>query len=685
MTLRWSDRVQPILDLWISSFLLLFFELVVLRWIPSNVRLVAYFSNVILISCFLGFGVGCLVRDRKDLFPYFPFLLLALVSACRFLSRISINNPYEAVEGFFTASGQISWFYVIPFLFLLNAFAFVCIGQKVARLLDSFPPLLGYSLNVLGSLVGTLAFAAMSFRSFTPLVWFFLCFLLTAWLLRDRKGLLLGSVAIFSLSAWIIGASQRNSLWSPYNKIGVLAYPPAETRTYGIVANSDIHQIVLDLSPRWVSKYADLRSWQESYDFPYRVLGRRPQNVLVLGAGAGNDVAAALRNGAAQVDAVEIDPIILRLGRLLHAEHPYDDPRVTAHVDDARSFLRHPARLYDVVAFGWLDSHRLFANLSNIRQDNFVYTLQSIQQARAALSDDGILCLSFYSAKPWIASKLFRLIESAFGHAPSVFARAEGGYGKAGTMFLISRNPTLQIKDSWPGMLNLTESIHSSGPVPMPTDDWPYLYYRDKTLAHEYAVTILMLTVLSALLVWAALPKGNMFGDGMPHFFFLGAAFMLLEVKNLTTLALVYGSTWVVTSVVISAVLLMVLLSNFLVGRYPRLPEEWMWILLLASVVGVYFVPPDILSGQRWGSLAPTVLTSSTFLFAGFVFARSFSRTPVPSRALGANILGAVIGGLTEYLSLPLGIRSLLLIALLFYGAAWVLSDRKSLPLTASQ
>ena len=51
------------------------------------------------------------------------------------------------------------------------------------------------------------------------------------------------------------------------------------------------------------------------YQWPYMAFGNTFKNVLILGAGSGTDVAAALRHGVEHVDAVEIDPVIIRLGR----------------------------------------------------------------------------------------------------------------------------------------------------------------------------------------------------------------------------------------------------------------------------------------------------------------------------------------------------------------------------------
>lgn len=108
-----------------------------------------------------------------------------------------------------------------------------------------------------------------------------------------------------------------------------------------------------------------------------------------MGAGTGNDVASALRHGATHVDAVEIDPLILRLGKRFHPEHPYDSPRVTVHVDDARAFFKKTKRKYDLIVFGYLDSHTMLTSFSSVRLDNYVYTLESLREARGLLREAG--------------------------------------------------------------------------------------------------------------------------------------------------------------------------------------------------------------------------------------------------------------------------------------------------------
>src|SRR5262245_65605719 len=87
--------------------------------------------------------------------------------------------------------------------------------------------------------------------------------------------------------------------------------------------------------------------------YQYRAYRKLPpaQDILVIGAGSGNDVAAALLSGAARVDALEIDPVIADLGKQYHPARPYQDERVHLVVDDARAFMSFTTRKYDLIIF----------------------------------------------------------------------------------------------------------------------------------------------------------------------------------------------------------------------------------------------------------------------------------------------------------------------------------------------
>src|SRR5207237_8531917 len=116
---------------------------------------------------------------------------------------------------------------------------------------------------------------------------------------------------------------------------------------------------------------------------------------LVVGSGTGNDVAGALRNGSRAVDAVDIDPAILEIGRREHPERPYDSLRVSIYVTDARRFLKRSTARYDLILFGLLDSHTQFSDYSNMRIDNFAHTEQSFREAMRHLNPKGVVLLRF--------------------------------------------------------------------------------------------------------------------------------------------------------------------------------------------------------------------------------------------------------------------------------------------------
>src|SRR5208337_3617361 len=93
LTTRSQVPTHPAIDLFVVSFLMLFFELAAIRWLPAAIRVVAYFSNVVLISCFLGMGLGCIYRGKRDLFATFPPVALCLVLLSSHLTSSGVALP----------------------------------------------------------------------------------------------------------------------------------------------------------------------------------------------------------------------------------------------------------------------------------------------------------------------------------------------------------------------------------------------------------------------------------------------------------------------------------------------------------------------------------------------------------------------------------------------------------------
>lgn len=674
-----STRTESRIQLFLVSFLLLFFELAVIRWIPANVRIIGYYSNLVLVSCFLGFGLGCILKTKRNLFGYFPLATLGLIALSFHLSSSGVANPGDGDVYLYGGGGRYGWLLAVPLVFVVNALPFVCIGQRLAQYLDHFRPIPGYSINIAGSLLGTLSFAAVSFLQLTPPWWFGIAFGVALFgLVRPRWLLALGGLA-FVVATWMVHIQSSGFLWSPYYKVGVQPLRPFEAQGQRIVVNHDYHQLVLDLSGRWNPFLSGHRDWQLTYDFPYLMRGEKSsERVLILGAGAGNDAAAALRNGAQAIDAVELDPTIYRLGLEMHPERPYEDPRVSVILNDARFFVRDAKRSYDLVVLGWLDSHRLFSSFSNVRQDNFVYTVEALRATAELLAEDGEIYLSFCAEKGWVGAKLYAMIHEATGQEPSVYAMLDGAYGRPGIIFRVGNRP---VDDRPPvaGFTDLTEEYRelaqSAAP---PTDDWPYLYYRERSISKEYLLMGVILVVSAALMVGPAIGSARLRPKQGLHFLLLGAGFLLLEVRNITLLALIFGSTWLTTSVVISAVLVMILIGNWVVeSGWAHGRRRLSWVLLCVSIVLSLVWREDLLpiDNAAVTALLTTLVISSTFLFAAIVFAGSFARVSTPSAALGFNVLGSVLGGMSEYASLLVGVSGLSVIALGLYLSGW-LTDR---------
>lgn len=692
-------------ELFLVSVFLLFLEILLIRWISTEVRVFAYLKNLALVACFLGMGVGCILREKPGPALVTTFPALAALVAAILVPKAFGYDVYQQISCYLGDFGEMplwGWdagesarvltrfgsLVVLGAVFASVSYLFVPGGRAMARLFDRCPSRNGaYSVNLAGSLVGTWLFGAISFLALPPLVWFGLAVLLGILVLPRWRARLIGLVSgaiLLSLLAFLPRPSGL-SLWSPYQKLRVrpltVQSPAGRTVPGGhlLTVNDTFYQRVVNLDERYIQEHLDL--WPEAvdsdyigYNLIYRVHpGAR--SVLVVGAGTGNDVAAALRNGAAHVDAVEIDPLIVEIGRRVHAERPYSDPRVSVVIDDARSFFKKAGRRYDLIVFGALDSHTLTSALTNVRIDNYVYTVESFREARELLTDDGVLCLTFALERDFIGSRLAGMLRAAFGVDPVVFLGREiellGGAG-GGPTFIVDRAGRIHERvRADPKVASLVEErrLALTGHVPLARDDWPYLYLARRTIPTLY---IIALGVLVAMTSVAVRPFFDDFRRIDPHFFCLGAAFLLVEMQSISKMALLFGTTWFVTSVVISAVLVMILLANLTAARLrirSLLPVYAALFLALVLNLAFPFRHLLALGALPRGVIAGFVMGLPIF-FAGLVFILTFAREEHPGGALGANLLGAIAGGACECLSFIIGLNALGLVAMLFYACS---------------
>jgi len=699
-SLRLSDRAAggQYLRLFLTSFTALYVEIMLIRWVGTEFRLFAYFQNLTLIACFLGFGYGCFQAKKR------PVQLFDGTALC--LIAILIDLPWRGWAGvldfmgaglsrsadvtvWHDTAGQVSWagftvsaMFVAGILLLLIA-TMIPLGTWVGRFLEDAPnTITAYSVNLFGSLAGIWFFAGVSFLGLAPVYWFALAFALAllmqpAW---QKTGIVAMTGMAVCLTVLVLDRMPTGkTVWSPYQKLEVI---PAGNETYQINVNNTGYMSITNLSEKELEKDPELAiqyRQESSYDTPYRFLDHLGM-VLIVGSGAGNDVAAALRHRATIIDAVEIDPAIYNLGRTLHPEKPYDSPRVHTSINDARDFMRRTSHRYDLILFALLDSHTQYSNLSSLRIDNYVYTQEAFAEAKRLLKPDGILIVKFEVSpqSEWLGQRFYRELNEVFGKAPLVYYNPQVHGLFPATIFLTSKSDVIWKKSEDRDRAAFLAEHSPRFPLslastePLTTDDWPYIYQKRRTIPVLYLAVSLILLTIAALLVRK---KFQFRRTSAWHFFLLGAGFLLLETQLVSRLALFFGSTWIVNCIALTFILLVLVAANYFVVTVKLTNLLLYYAVLILSLIGIYLAPWARLpfSSRMLGVLLASAYSLPLFL-AGIIFTETFRRARGRAECLGANILGAVTGGLAQNLSFIFGLKALLLIAAISYGLAGGLS-----------
>lgn len=662
----------------LASFLVLFLQVALIRWLPAYVRLLAYFSNVILLGAFLGIGLGCLLADsRRRWFRAFPPVLLALTAGVALLRlEVGVGSAGSIYfsSGTSAAVTLVESWILLPALFLGVVLLFTMLAQQMGREMAAQRPLAGYLANILGSLAGVAAFAVMSWQAWPPASWFGVAALAATPLLvvpdanqpPRASSAALGGLVLLAVTVGVAHNLGRGEIWSPYYRLTV---EPRGNETL-ISVNDIFHQSAAPVAQK-----------EYFYQWPYMVFGDAFEDVLVLGAGSGTDVAAALAHGARRVDAVEIDPGIIAAGRAHHPDRPYADPRVTIRTDDARHFLRTTDATYDLVVFALIDSLTLQSSFSGVRLESFMFTEESFRAVRARLKPNGLVVIYNYFREPWLVDRLANTAARAFGSEPRVHVHEARSF--LGVMLAGPRLATLRGDPPIPDRVTAFGQSHEPSParthvrdpaIAPAIDDWPFLYLKDRHLPVHYRVLMVFLLAVSALLV-ARVRRGRPGRWSWP-FFFLGAGFMLLETRAITQFALLWGSTWVVASLAIAAVLVMALAATLTV-TVVDIRRPWLVggaLLALLAVNAAWPVGSLTFDSRVTESLVFAAIGFSPIFCAGLLFGAAVKRSPALAADYGTNLLGAMTGGVLEYFSLITGFRGLLLLVAVLYVSA-VMSD----------
>ncbi len=650
------------------SFAMLFFELLCIRWIPSYVRYLSYFNNFLILASFLGIGLGMLsARRERFWFPPFPLLLALLVLIiAKTKFQLTITSTQVLYFGVGEQQGaQADNFWVLPIIFGMVTLSFIPLSRAFGKLFSQLNPLTAYTFDIIGSLAGIATFSAVSFFALPPLAWFAILSALLLLLTAKRTVLLV--TVILAATLIEVGRLQVGAYWSPYYKI---VLTPATQGGYIVDVNGTGHQAMIPIQYK-----------EPFYKEVYRIYGKGSfHRALILGAGTGSDTAIALANGVDSITAVEIDPTIQQLGAKLNPNRPYSDPRVRVIINDGRSFLQNTTDRFDLIIFALPDSLTLTSSNTSLRLESFLLTQDSIAAARTHLTSNGLVVLYNYYRQDWLVQKLATMAGNAFHQQPLV--TTYGGTGRAAAIMVGPRLAALPAGEfgtyqERPVPANSTHlNIIGQGFYPLTsitpaTDDWPFLYLKDRSFPTIYVLGLAMV-VLYALIGTVTFAPRKTLRLFDWHMFFLGMAFMLLEVKSLTTFSLLFGSTWLVNSLVFFAILSSVLLAILVNKRFKFKRISVFYVLLFGILLLNILLPPDalLLNNPILRYILASVLAFAPVFLANIIFTNSFRDSETADIAFASNLLGIMVGGGLEYFSMLVGYRLLLIPVIVFYACA---------------
>jgi spermidine synthase len=654
----------------LASALMLFLELTLIRWTGAQVVHLSYFSNFVLLGSFLGLGLGFIRANQPSRGrPYYsPVTLLGLIG---FLSAypVAVNREDRSVIFFttLTTSGPPAWV-VLPLIFLAVATIMAGPGELAGECFMRLPRLRAYRYDLCGSLIGITLFTIFSFLGVPPLIWF-LTISLAFVILLGKSGWSVSFTLLVSTLAMFIYPllTQQGVLWSPYYRIDTYVGSDNNNGTqWQVYVNGVPHQRLTTAATRLLQ--------EPFYDEPHRRIVKAPKNVLIVGAGTGTDVSIALSHGAQHVDAVEIDPQLLAFGRQHNPDHAYQDPRVTTHINDGRAFLERTDNKYDLILFALPDSLTLVSGASALRLESYLFTKEAMESARQHLAPGGTFSMYNYYREPWLVDRLGNTINQTFGHLPCILADSQTN---SLAVFVVGLDQTDQrCAATW----QPPESMDAPS-----TDDHPFLYVDEHAgffgIPGIYLLTIGLILIGSLLAIVAV--------GGAPQvratwqyrdLFLLGAAFLLLETKNVTGFALYFGTTWLVNAFVFAGILLAVLAAVEVVEHFAVPPVRWMYGILFGGLFLPWIVPVSWVLSLPYGLrlVVAIVLAFIPIMAANVIFAQRFSLSSEPATAFGANLLGAMFGGCLEYAALATGYRALLVLCAALYLGAFLLTPRSA-------
>lgn len=710
--------IEPNLaELFALSFVALFFALTIERWFTFDLSPFAALQTIPLVVCLAGTSIGVWMRSER-LYNFMPASLLLAVLITLFVKQYGLcaggyvsTALLNCANGFSAPPSSLLIVLSALLLCLIGPFGFATsLGSRLSRLTASYPPLTGYGTIVLGAFFSYLSFTLSSALCWTP-AYQITAMVVTLVLLAGRAlsprflmsaGLILAAGAMFSPLAKSAPEVARQ-YFSPYHKIALLSASRSDNSAVTVVLDDSTQQILVPIDSETSSAPIDAihQKPSASYDalktfqrLPFAF--KHPKDVLILNAGIGADLEEAVRQGAQSIDAVEIDPVLLKLGKRYNPV--YGSPSVHAQCQDPRDFVNNCHKKYDMIIAACQHFVRPIG-LAAGPQQRYQYTQEFYKKCLSLLNPHGILLTSYSSSQKdtgWLSDRIFATLKAASGITPSMVGRRESDssgfspylFAVAPSSEALSKCKENAIYGDHRRMLLANETFAdpmfdgytfpvSPGNARVATDDCPFIFFEPGTIDIFYiSLVAILIAVVSLFGRPLILSTANVFVDW--QVFLLNAALISMVLGSLPRLVTMYGSGWLTYAIIFGGILLIAWLAYYSMRRPAATQYEIiLYVGLFITLTLSCILPTQWLASLGVpGCLLIIFFTVMPMFRVLLILPAAYSEAEELAPLFALGLLGLSTGILLKYISFYLGQNSLLLISVVLFGFSCVLGIR---------
>ena len=692
LTTAQNVKQSESMELFALSFSVLFFALVIARWLSFDFRMFESYGIFALMAPLLGLAIG-MVTEKDKSFRFAPYALLITTALIAVFNYLGINDeafPAAGVRdliqiggmtiGHSTALPIMTWLVVMllmgPFLFAL------CIGGRAGSLLTRQKALDGWWTVTLGLVLASLVFSATVFFNVSPgfqlvLVGISLAsFSLTVLPIPALSAL----VIVLALAVPLfteLGQPGNKTIWTPLYRVEIDQSPLNHS-----LLRVELNHALEESLP--ASQGSNLLLGAQPT--PHRnaellFTAAQPKKVLLLGSGIGSLVAPAIKCGADSVEAVEAEPKLLEIGEEVGHHSNAKNLKLTAQ--DPRSFVNDAQGGYDLIVI----QSPIGLGFSTALQDRFARTREAYKRCFNLLSPDGVLVVmqaqQAVKSSDWLYNRIFVTLKEAAGYDPLLLANTTSLVSQR--FFLLGR-PEAQKK--------LAEKLEKSGLtiVQMPTllhekpitDDQPFPFQRAGTAIFPY---ILLVGVMVALMMVSgpsdqSAEKASANSDVSPttgtglnfrhwQLFFCASGMMLLCEGALPPLFAIFGQNWLPNTLAVNFAILVFALSAYLGIRMVAVAnvQQMLYQALFLLVFLDWCLPfQGLMSFNKiLGIVVIVFITFMTILRASIALTAAYGDTAGGAKLFAFVLLGVVFGAMLESVSWFFGLKSLVALSEVFF------------------